>query len=121
MVDVWVIRGQRLEHRILSAGEAAKEVRDPSSVAWVEVSPAEFTELGGLLDIHPQAIADAVHTTDGSGSIAQRTKLERFPHCELVYLFHAELDADTELDLRPATRPAADARGDRDRPQQRVP
>jgi magnesium transporter len=102
MADAWQVIGKGLERHVVDIADAAATVRDSTSLTWLEVSPTEFTELGPLLDIHPQAVADAVHGSDGPSAIAQRTKVERFPHCELVYLFRAQLRADSELTLTPA-------------------
>ena len=89
-------------HSAVDLDEAADLARDPGELTWLEVSASEFAELGPQLEIHPQAISDAVHSTTGSSAIAQRTKVERFPHCELIYLFRADLGPDAELDLHAA-------------------
>ncbi len=102
MADAWQVHGTDLEYRQVDLPEAAALARDRASITWLEVSPSEFAELGPLLNIHPQAIADAVHGADGPSGIAQRTKVERFPHCELVYLFRVTLNTDADLTLTAA-------------------
>lgn len=102
MVDAWQVRSQQLAHRTVDVSGAAALATDPGSLTWLEVSVSEFAELGPLLDIHPQAISDALHGSRGSSSIAQRTKVERFPHCELVYLFGTEITDEAELTVHPA-------------------
>ena len=102
MADAWQVHGQNLEHRVVDIPEAADLARKSGSLTWLEVSPSELAELGPMLKIHPQAIADAVHGAAGSSAIAQRTKVERFPQCELVYLFRARLGEDADLTLTAA-------------------
>ncbi len=102
MADAWQVHGQGLVYRLVDVPEAAELARDSRSLTWLEVTPSEFAELGPLLGIHPQAIADAVHGAEGPSAIAQRTKVERFPQCELVYLFRATLTANAELTLTAA-------------------
>ena len=93
MVDVWEVRGLALEHHQVDVEKAAAMATDTTTTSWIEVSAEDFERLGPMLDIHPRAIEDALRHADGTSAMAERTKLERFPHCELVYLFRAEVDA----------------------------
>jgi magnesium transporter len=102
MADAWQVHGQDLECRVVDVPEAADLARRSGALTWLEVSPSELAQIGPMLDIHPQAIADAVHGAAGSSAMAQRTKVERFPRCELVYLFCARLDEDADLKLTAA-------------------
>lgn len=102
MADAWQVHGQGLTHHVVDIPAAAGLAHTSGSLTWLEVSPAEFADLGPLLNIHPQAIADALHEANGSSAIAQRTKVERFPQCELVYLFRAKLNEDADLTLTAA-------------------
>lgn len=102
MVDVWQVRGQSLLHRQVEIDEVAALVADPSTTVWVEIGAEDFRQLAPQLDIHPQAVEDALHHVAAMGSIAERTKLERFPHGVLVYLFRTELDVESRLVLHEA-------------------
>lgn len=102
MADAWQVHKQQIQHRSVDLKDAAEVADDPTELSWLEVSASEFTELGPMLNIHPQAIADAVHGASSANTIAQRTKVERFPDCELVYLFRTQIDSDAELTADPA-------------------
>lgn len=102
MVDVWAVRGQSLQHHAVDVDRAATMASDTTTTTWIEVSAQDFERLGPMLDIHPRAIEDALRHADGTSAMAERTKLERFPHCELVYLFRAAVDAAHELELHEA-------------------
>jgi magnesium transporter len=99
MVDVWEVHGQGLVHHQVDAERAAEMAEDPTSVVWIEISADDFRPLAVRLDLHPQAVEDALHHVESSRAIAQRTKLERYPRSALLYLFRAELDDSMQLSL----------------------
>lgn len=102
MVDVWQVHQRGLKHRLVDVEEAAALALDQGALTWLEVAPAEFGELGPLIDMHPQAIAIAANDAHGSEAIAQRTKVERFPRGDLISLFRADINDEAELTLHPA-------------------
>ena len=67
--------------------------------SFADITVDEMQQIGPLLDIHPRAVEEIIDNTDGSGVAAQRTKLERFPHCVLLYLYRSVLDENNELKL----------------------
>jgi len=99
VVDVWEVRDRALQHSVASVEEAARIASDPSSVVWVQATPDEMRELGPALDLHPREIEDVLQQTANASLAPQRTKLERFPHSHLLYLYRSELGSDGTLRL----------------------
>lgn len=100
MADVWELRGRSLEHRSVNVAAAVELAADPESVVWIQVTPDEMRHIGPLLNVHPRAAEEVINNSNGDGIGAHRTKLERFPHCVLLYLYRSVLGEDTALDLR---------------------
>jgi magnesium transporter len=99
VVDVWEVRNQQLTHSSTSVESAAEIAADPGTVVWLEVTPEEMRQLGPLLDLHPQAIDEVLVHAENDGVTPQRTKIDRFPHGNLLYLYRAEIEKSGSLRL----------------------
>jgi magnesium transporter len=99
VVDVWEVRGETISHKVASVPDAARIASDPSSVVWVQVTPAEMQDLGPLLELHPRAVEEVMTHTEEDGFAPQRTKIERFTHGTLLYLYRSQLNPDRSLKL----------------------
>ncbi|HEX5016614.1 MAG TPA: magnesium transporter CorA family protein [Actinomycetes bacterium] len=91
MVDVWEVRGQRLDHSTASAEQASRIAADPTSIVWLQVTPDEMRQMASALDLHPRAVEDVLQHTDAGGIAPQRTAIERFPQGHLLYLYRAQM------------------------------
>ncbi len=72
---------------------------DPAAIAWLHVDRRELGELARELHLHHHAIEDALKPATGTGDLAQRTKLERYPGYAFLYLFAARSPARAPLEL----------------------
>ena len=99
MVDVWEVRGEEISHTSSSVADAASIASDPSSVVWLQATPDEMKELGPLLQIHPRAVEQVLTHTATDGLAPQRTKIDRFSHSTLLYLYRARVESDGSLRL----------------------
>jgi magnesium transporter len=99
VVDVWEVRDQQLSHSSTSVEQAVQIAADPATVVWLEVSAEEMRQLGPLLDLHPRAVEEVLVHAENDGVTPQRTKIDRFPHGNLLYLYRAEIDASGVLGL----------------------
>jgi magnesium transporter len=99
VVDVWEVRDQRLEHSSTSVDRAAEIAADPNTVVWIEPTPEEMRELGPLLELHPHAVDEVLMHAEMDGYAPQRTKIDRFPHGNLLYLYRSYIEESGTLRL----------------------
>ena len=99
MVDVWEVRDRALHHSTVNVTDAAAIAADLGTVVWVQATPEEMLQLGPALDLHPRAVEEIVQHAVSDNLALQRTKLERFPHSTLLYLYRSHLETDGTLHL----------------------
>jgi len=97
VVDVWELRGESIRHTSSSAADAAEIASDPSSVVWLEATADEMRQLGPLLQLHPRAVDEVVAHAEADGLAPSRTKVERFEHGTLLYLYRSRINTDGSL------------------------
>jgi magnesium transporter len=99
VVDVWEVRDRALHHSSVDVADAAAIAADVGTVVWAQATPEEMVQLGPALNLHPRAVEEIVQHADSDNLALQRTKLERFPHSTLLYLYRSHLEADGTLHL----------------------
>jgi magnesium transporter len=99
VVDVWEVRDRALHHSAVSVPDAAAIAADPGTVVWVQATPKEMSQLGPALDLHPRAVEEVMQHTATDNLAPQRSKLERFPHSTLLYLYRSDLIANGTIRL----------------------
>ncbi|MEO8329695.1 MAG: magnesium transporter CorA family protein, partial [Candidatus Nanopelagicales bacterium] len=100
MATAWILRDDTNEFVEATLEEALVVLCSEADTAWLDLTPAEFEPLVERLELHPQAVEDALKAANGLSESSQRSKLERFPGHLFLYLFRADLDAKSELRLR---------------------
>ena len=88
-----------MTHVTASVVDAACTASDPSSVVWLQATPDEMRELGPLMHLHPRAVEEVMSHTEAGGLAPQRTKIERFEHGTLLYLYRSQIASDGALRL----------------------
>ena len=93
---MWYDLARQGERALSSASEIPELLSDPSLTAWIDVeglgNPDVLREIGGLLEIHPLALADVAN-------VPQRPKVELYADRLLLVCHQAMLTSQGEIDF----------------------